>query len=83
MKSAFRTTLLMLIIALAATATAAYYYPWPEIELTRDLIDTPLFEEFDLDQVRSIEIVKFNDDRNELEEEPKVYRFFLYQLLLL
>ena len=67
MKSAFRTTLLMLIIALAATATAAYYYPWPEIELTRDLIDTPLFEEFDLDQVRSIEIVKFNDDRNELE----------------
>ena len=51
MKSAFRTTLLMLVIALAATATAAFYYPWPEVELTTDLIDQPLFEEFDLEQV--------------------------------
>ncbi len=35
--------------------------------MTADLIDQPLFEEFDLEQVRSIEITKFNDDRNELE----------------
>ncbi len=68
MKSAFRTTILMILIALTATVAAAYYYPWPESDLVSDQIDKPLFEELDMEQVRSIQILKFNDDRNELED---------------
>ena len=57
----------MLLVALATSATAAYFYPWPEIETTSDRINEPLFEDFDLEQVRSIKILKYNIDRNELE----------------
>ena len=67
MKSAFSTTLIMLIFALAASGAAAYYYPWPEVEVINAKINQPLFEEYDLDQVRSMQVRQFNGDRNELE----------------
>jgi hypothetical protein len=72
MQSAFRATLIMMLIALIASVTAAYYYPWPEIESSGERINQPLFEalgnDFDLDGIRGIEIVKFNDDRNEIQD---------------
>ena len=71
MKSAFRATLIMMLIALIASIAAAYYYPWPEVETLGERINQPLFEvfgnDFDMDDLRGIEVVKFNDDRNEIQ----------------
>ncbi len=72
MNSAFRATMVMLLIALITSITAAYYYPWPEIETSGERINQPLFEvfanDFDMDDIRGIEIMNFNDDRNELQD---------------
>lgn len=72
MKSAFRATSIMLLIALISSIAAAYYYPWPEVESSGERINQPLFaaltNDFDMDDIRGIEIMKFNDDRNELQD---------------
>ena len=67
MKSPTATTMIMGVLAAACSAVAAYFYPWPEIDTTADRINTLLFEEYDYDKVRSIKLVSFDRDRNELE----------------
>ena len=72
MNSAFRATLIMMLIAMIASIAAAYYYPWPENDSLGERINQPLFEvfgaDFDMNDIRGIEIVKFNDDRNEIQD---------------
>ena len=72
MKSAFLTTLIMLALAGVATVLAVVYYPWPEPE-TRSDVDQ-LFESYEGQRVRGLEIVQFNTDRGALERIKLVRR---------
>jgi hypothetical protein len=67
MKSPTQITLLMGIVAAVVSAVAAFFYPWPEPVVENDMVDKPLFEEFDASSVRSISITKFDTDRNQLD----------------
>lgn len=61
-------TFILAIVALITAGGAAYFYPWPEIENVSEKVNQPLFAEFTNTQVRSIEIAKFNSDRQSLEK---------------
>ena len=68
MKSATASTFLMGLLAAAASAGAAYFYPWPEANVTSTgKVGTPLFESYETNQVRGIEIMRYNPDKGELE----------------
>lgn len=61
-------TLLLGVLSAICSALAAFYYPWPTPELTSERVNQPIFEAFDSKQVRSIEVVQFNDDRQLLKK---------------
>jgi hypothetical protein len=67
MKSPTQITLIMGVLAAVVSAVAAFFYPWPEPVVENDMVDKPLFEEFDASSVRSISITKFDADRNQLD----------------
>ena len=54
-------------LALVAASVAAWFYPWPERVVENELVGQSLFEEYDASAVRSISILKYDTDRNELE----------------
>lgn len=61
----------MLIMAGVSSLVAANYYPWPEAVSTGERINTLLFEEFNkdfnMDEVRGIKVVRYDNVRNELD----------------
>ncbi len=67
MKSSIVTTAIMGIVALVTAAIAAAYYPWPEQVIENNMVNKPLFEPYDVSSVRSISIVNYDADRNDLQ----------------
>lgn len=67
MNSPFFKTALMGLLALVAAGVAAAYFPWPETVIENEMVDKPLFEEYDVSKVRSISIVRYDANRNGLE----------------
>ncbi len=61
-------TLMLGVASAICSALAAFYYPWPTPELTSERVNQPIFEAFDSKQVRSIEVIQFNDDRQLLKK---------------
>ncbi len=68
MKSPLIKTLVMGLVALIASAVAAAFYPWPEPIVVSAVVGKPLFESYDTGSVRSIQITKYNDERNGLDQ---------------
>jgi len=68
MKSPFIKTLIMAGLACAVTVGAAAVYPWPEAVVQSDLLNKPLFESYDTSTVRKIRIVKYDLDRNAIDQ---------------
>lgn len=67
MNRAINATLLLGLFAAASAGVAAWYYPWPvEVQQTGKVGEW-LFQEFPASQVRTIEISRFNNDRQALE----------------
>jgi hypothetical protein len=67
MNSPIFKTALMGLLALVAAGIAAAYFPWPETVIESEMVDKPLFEEYDISKVRSISIVRYDTNRNGLE----------------
>jgi hypothetical protein len=67
MRRPIHSTLLLALLAVATSAVAGYFYPWPEVEKVSDKVNQPVFAGFETSQVRSIEITRFNSDRQILE----------------
>ena len=63
-------TLFMVLLAVVSSGIAASFYPWPEQVVESEMVGEPLFESYDTTAVRSIEIEKFNTDKNEIEKIP-------------
>jgi len=61
-------TLFMVLLAVVSSGIAASFYPWPEQVVESEMVGEPLFESYDTTAVRSIEIEKFNTDKNEIEK---------------
>ncbi|MGB1929932.1 MAG: DUF4340 domain-containing protein [Mariniblastus sp.] len=61
-------TLFMVLLAVVSSGVAASFYPWPERVVESEMVGKPLFESYDTTAVRSIEIEKFNADKNEIEK---------------
>ena len=57
----------MVLLAVVSSGIAASFYPWPEQVVESEMVGEPLFESYDTTAVRSIEIEKFNTDKNEIE----------------
>ncbi|MFK7768448.1 MAG: DUF4340 domain-containing protein [Mariniblastus sp.] len=66
MNSPIFKTLLMGVMAAVTSVAAAYFYPWPEIVKKSALVGSPLFEAYDSTNVRSIQILEYNDDDSAL-----------------
>ncbi|MGI9495573.1 MAG: DUF4340 domain-containing protein [Mariniblastus sp.] len=66
-KPSFKT-LFMVLLAVVTSGIAASFYPWPERVVESEMVGEPLFESYDTTAVRSIEIEKFNADKNEIEK---------------
>lgn len=60
-------TLILGLLAAGTALTAAVFYPWPEEVELSGKVGQLLFESFSPSQVRTIEIMKFNRDRQGLE----------------
>lgn len=60
-------TLVMLVVAAAMAAYASSTYPWPETVVQSEQVGKPLFEDFEAGKVRKLKIVRFNDDKSQLE----------------
>lgn len=67
MKSPIVATALMGLIALVATVAAIWYYPWPRTVAAEEIVNQPLFEDYDYNQVRTLEIARYNPDTNNIE----------------
>ena len=67
MRSPIHSTLMLALLAVVSTGVAGYFYPWPEVEKVNDKVNQPVFAGFETSQVRSIEITRFNSDRQMLE----------------
>ena len=67
MRRPIHSTLLLALLAVVTTGVAGYFYPWPEVEKVDDKVNQPVFAGFETSQVRSIEITRFNSDRQMLE----------------
>lgn len=74
MNSATRTTLLMLVLAIVSVAVSMYYYPWEKVTKTDAEVGTPLFEEYKVSNVRGIDILTFNSDRQTMDRMKLVRR---------
>jgi hypothetical protein len=68
MKSPIIKTFVMFLVALAASAVAAAFYPWPERVVESEIVGKPLFEAYDTNAVRSIEIMRFDEETDSLEQ---------------
>ena len=55
-----QTTLVMAILAAASAGVAAVYYPWPEIKTVNEMVGKNLFDEYEVTQVRGIQIIQYN-----------------------
>lgn len=74
MNSASRTTLLMMVLAIASVAVSMYFYPWEEVATTDAEIGQPLFEEYRAVDVRGVDILRYNSDRQVLDRLKLVRR---------
>ena len=68
MNSPVTKTLIMIVMAAVTSAAAAYFYPWPEVIKKSALVGSPLFEAYDSTNVRSIQVVKYDDDSSNLDQ---------------
>ncbi len=67
MNRPFFATFLLGVSAAVLAAVAAWFYPWPQEVAQSGKVGELLFEGFTPSQVRSIEITRFNSDRQALE----------------
>ncbi|MFM7740627.1 MAG: hypothetical protein ACKO9H_14575, partial [Planctomycetota bacterium] len=67
MNRALSATFLLGLLALACAGIAAWYYPWPVEVQQSGKVGEWLFKEFPASQVRTIEVSRFNNDRQALE----------------
>ena len=74
MNSANRTTLLMFVLAIVSVAVSMYYYPWEKVTTIDAEVGTPLFEEYRVSNVRGIDILRFNSDRQTMDRMKLVRR---------
>jgi hypothetical protein len=67
MNRALSATFLLGLLAAASAGIAAWYYPWPVEIQQSGKVGEWLFKEFPASQVRTIEVSRFNNDRQALE----------------
>lgn len=64
MNSPFTKTLFMGALAAITSIVAAYYYPWPQAVVESATVGKPLFESYDSSSVRTMRIMRYNDDKS-------------------
>ena len=67
MNRALSATFLLGLLAVACAGIAGWYYPWPVEVQQSGKVGEWLFKEFPASQVRTIEVSRFNNDRQALE----------------
>lgn len=67
MNSPIVKTIVFVGLAAVVSVVAAAIYPWPEAVVESDLVGKPLFESYDVSTIRTIEISKFNDDKQAVD----------------
>lgn len=67
MNRALSATFLLGLLAAACAGIAAWYFPWPVEVQQSGKVGEWLFKEFPASQVRTIEVSRFNNDRQTLE----------------
>jgi len=67
MNRALSATFLLGLLAVACAGVAAWFYPWPVEVQQSGKVGEWLFKEFPASQVRTIEVSRFNNDRQALE----------------
>lgn len=68
MKSPFVKTICFALLAALVSSVAAAFYPWPERVVESELVGKPLFESYDTSAVFKIRILKFDRDKEVLEQ---------------
>ena len=68
MKSPFVKTICLGLLAALVSSIAASFYPWPERVVESEMIGKPLFESYDTSAVFKIRILKFDRDKEVLEQ---------------
>ncbi|MFN6205846.1 MAG: hypothetical protein ACK49R_05335, partial [Planctomycetota bacterium] len=67
MNRPFTATLLLGLAAAVLAGVAAWFYPWPQEVQQSGKVGQLLFEGFTPSQVRTIEVSRYNSDRQALE----------------
>ena len=68
MKSPFVKTICFGLLAALVSSIAAAFYPWPERVVESEMVGKPLFESYDTSAVFKIRILKFDRDKDALEQ---------------
>ncbi len=68
MKSPFVKTIFFALLAAVVSSVAAAFYPWPERVVESEMVGKPLFESYDTASVFKIRILKFDPEKEVLNQ---------------